>query len=133
MTTNPMKKQPRESTLREKAARAAGGAGRLVEWWGVGRIVAQATADARAEVCARCPLNVPEKLFEKLTGAAAKLFRQAIAWKTKAGLRVPLEKQLRVCEACGCDLKLKVWSPIEVARQGDLSGLDPKCWILKET
>lgn len=59
------------------------------------------------------------------------------AFERKKAMKLHLqgEEQLRICGACGCDLKLKVWEPKELideqmsAKQKE--ALHPSCWILE--
>lgn len=90
------------------------------------------TASLRAQICELCPKNTPETLWEKPKGLLARAARRAFAWKANRNLKLSTDELLGVCEACGCDLKLKVWAPVDVTGKTDKSDLHSMCWILKE-
>lgn len=120
------------------------GTSTLAYWWLQGYPpVAAEEAQRRSEVCATCgpggtacPKNVPEGLFQPLTAAAARAISVAFSAKWKMNLHVDGEAALRTCDACGCELKLKVWTPKEaLMRDGKrpyyFDKLHADCWVRK--
>lgn len=98
-------------------------------FYGEENMVSQKTADARAEICVKCPLNVfPDKKgFLK--------WSDRIAEASTNGKRSAYHNLLGNCEGCSCTLKAKVF----LNGQMNLNKLDamkmleanPKCWQLK--
>lgn len=113
------------------------GAKTLARWLGEGcEPVPQTLADARAGVCGQCPLNVKGDWFDRVTGEIADLVRAEVTAKSAMNLRVPNEDSIGTCDACGCNLRLKVWVPIDTILPGMsdevLGRLEARCWVLKE-
>lgn len=111
----------------------------LAYWWLQGYPpVLPGTAALRASVCKACPMNLPEGLFAPLTAAASRFMANAFAAKWRMNLHVEGEEDLQVCDACGCELKLKVWEPREVIFRagnkvpGYFAKLHADCWVRKE-
>lgn len=104
------------------------------DWLGEGgRPVPSEQAQARADVCLKCPLNRDDGMADWLTRTASEVFKLQIELKNREKLRVHGEKRLFVCQGCSCNLRLKVHVPISFIRETtDQAGLDPACWILKE-
>ena len=90
-------------------------------------------AEHRASVCAECPLNESPNLFEKLVGESVKVVRSAFEKKHEMKLRTSIDRRLKICSACGCETKLKIWQPIELIEQQmteeERKALDKDCWI----
>ena len=63
----------------------------------------------------------------------ARLVQAALALKHNMKLELDEDPKLGICEACGCDLRLKVWVPGEVVmkdgRPDYFEKLHPLCWI----
>ena len=109
------------------------GAEVIWNWLGEGGItVAQEEAQRRANICLNCPgNNVGGILKESL----AEMVKRHIEVKNNLGLRVYGEKSLGECEVCLCQLRLKVWVPIELVKKHMLSdepekfkSVNPQCW-----
>jgi hypothetical protein len=118
--------------------RLRSGASALSYWWLEGEEpVSQDLAQARANICKTCPKNQDPSLFEALTGTAAVAVKKALELKHERRLSVEGENLLNVCEACGCDLKLKVFVPMKVVLRTGLpdyfTDLVPNCWLLSES
>jgi hypothetical protein len=135
---------PAESAgLLKRAGQVAGGLSTLVSWLGKGaQVVTQQEADRRAFVCTTagnrgemCPKNVGGSLVESVIGGVADAIRSAVSLKSHLKLVTQLDDKLGTCDACGCDLTLKVWVPAdEIKRSLTPEILDefvPKCWIRK--
>jgi hypothetical protein len=89
-------------------------------------LVDQETADARANVCAACPLNMPVPGCWRCEGLADWLFRLIGTRKTIHASR------LRQCGVCGCSLKAKLWLPQDAARKVSEGYKFPSwCWLNK--
>lgn len=113
------------------ASNYANGAAILCDWIGSGgNVVDRDVAQARADVCLKCPLHTAKWSFvESVAGA----IKQQIGLKKHLKLRVDGEKKLHVCSVCGCAMRLKIWLPMErIKPDGDeKSKYDPNCWLLK--
>lgn len=106
--------------------------------------VAPEMAEARAVICAMCPMNESADLYESVVGVAARVMRAALRRKHAMKLVTLRDKDLHVCGACGCDLVLKVHAPkevilgpeeppFEVRKLPDyFQKLDARCWIRTE-
>ena len=112
----------------------ANGARTLGRWLGEGHHpVSPEDANARAKVCEACPLNQPGDWFDRVTGAVADFVREEITAKSAMNLRVSNEDKLGTCQACGCNLRLKVWVPISTITgrtpPEEFDELSETCWI----
>lgn len=105
-------------------------------WFGDGgEPVAPEVAQARANVCLKCPMNYKG---DWLWSMATQLAINAQSRLRKImNLKVEGENDLKTCEACGCVIKLKVHVPIShIYRHTTIEQLTkyhPACWIRKET
>lgn len=112
----------------------ANGARTLGRWLGEGHHpVSPEDANARATVCEACPLNQPGDWFDRVTGAVADFVREEITAKSAMNLRVNNEDKLGTCQACGCNLRLKVWVPLSTITgrtpPEEFDELSETCWI----
>jgi hypothetical protein len=129
---------PPQHGRRSAAARVrnvAAGVGILLDWLGGGgEAVDLPVADARAKVCADCPLNQPKDFLAFFTDPVAEKIRKQISIKNEMELATQYDERLHVCTGCGCSLKLKVWCPGEhIAKHtsAEVKGkLDARCWVL---
>jgi hypothetical protein len=81
----------------------------LTSWLGDGaKSVSLSEAGRRARLCLDCPNNVKDGVLVK---TAAGIIRQRLGKKTF------WDKHLGNCAGCGCDLKLKIWTPYVHIRQ----------------
>lgn len=117
----------------ERAKQLANGARVLSDWIGSGaEPVSIELAQSRANVCLTCP-----KLSEikTMTGAVAEKIKDHMAIKNSLDMVVIGEPHLGQCEACGCEMKLKVWVPIAriTPDPEEREKLDTNCWLLSET
>jgi hypothetical protein len=87
-------------------------------------LVKQEEADRRAGICASCPLNQSVGGCWTCRGLAEWIFRLI-------GTRVTAHaSRLRQCGSCGCNIKAKVWLPLDVARKVSEGYKFPSwCWI----
>lgn len=121
----------------KKVTRLVSGVGVLLDWIGSGgHAVDPALATKRANVCVGCPMNQKGGWEHFFTGPAADIIRKQLTLKNEMQLQTTLDKQLSVCDACGCELTLKVWVPLEYVLKKltpEISiKLDPRCWILSQ-
>lgn len=121
-----------------RSAALAAGAKSLTEWIGAGASPeTREVAEARAEVCVKCPLNQPGDLSNFFERGTSEMLREAVAAANQVKLVTRFDKQLGVCEACYCPMRLKVWVPLEHIVKNmsaeTRSSLDPKCWIKNQT
>lgn len=113
------------------------GAKALLQWLGEGgEPVPAGLAEARAAVCAKCPLNRKMELKDFFVHGASELIRRQIEFANECGLSTIVDTDLGICTACGCPLKLAVHVPI-MYKVGQLtadvrSSLDCNCWVLSE-
>lgn len=90
-------------------------------------------AQARANVCLKCPHNVNRPIEEFLKDGAALTAKRLLELKSKMNLRVQGEKSLHLCELCGCVLRLKVHEPLKFILEGSSTeDLIPECWVNQE-
>lgn len=72
-------------------------------------------------------------IWETITAPLANQFRKQLELKGSMKLVVPGEDGLHTCEACLCNLKLKVWCPLpRIMETTPLDDLWEECWIKKE-
>jgi len=111
------------------------GSGILIDWAESSQPpVAQAAADARANVCAACPLNDTAKLEEWLKMPLAIMLKSRINRLDGMGLKVPNPARLGLCKALFSPTPYLVHEPKELItgrmKPGKHDPLDTKCWIL---
>lgn len=91
--------------------------------------VDQNLANARGNVCSRCPYNV------SISGVCAACGHlQNLAAAFTRGRVSSADPFLKACAVCKCSLRVKVWSPVEAISAGTPNtALYPDwCWIPKE-
>jgi hypothetical protein len=114
---------------------AAGvGVATLKDWLGVGGVpVVQDQAEQRASVCKTCPKNKPGNWWDWISREVAHVILSFRRAKAALNLRVKCEEDLHFCEVCHCDLKTKVWVPMErIAKHTSekvWSELPSWCWL----
>lgn len=101
-------------------------------WLGEGmRPVVPEKAQARANVCLKCPKNIDGSRL-KMRDAIAYLVTKTIEYRNHLGMHVEGENALGVCLVCDCVLKLKVHVPIkhiiETTPQSAIDELPDFCW-----
>lgn len=98
-----------------------------------GKPVDQPTAQARANTCLACPLNVEKGLTQLLAEGVASVVHRQMEIRHKLRLHVEGEEKLNICNGCECFLGLKVWVPMKHIRDNiNTTILHPSCWILKQ-
>lgn len=99
----------------------------MADHWFRGKaLVDQTTANARAVICAECPLNVP--VADCGTCEALKRTVKAVT-----GSRVtPVDGNLKACAVCGCFNSAQVWFPLDVLQRhvgpSENAQLANNCW-----
>ena len=120
------------SALLERAAQFTEGAKILTEWLGHGAVtVSPELAQARANVCLKCPQNVKKSFASELIADA---IRVQVAMKKNLKLRVNGEKSLHICDGCGCVLRLKIHVPLKniLPDPEEMNKFQDKCWLKTE-
>lgn len=105
----------------------------IAKWWTQGkfRLVSQEQAEARAAVCAACPMNQDVSFGCFSCKALLALVGQVIGTRKTA-----VDKSLNWCSACGCRISLKCWVPkrvLDAAEAGNSTTYHPSCWRNSET
>lgn len=123
----------------DKARAIRSGAGTYIQsFFGHEGMATQEEADARAIVCAACPLNDTKSSLWSLfvTSAATEIMH---IFEHLHGLKMTtkLDDKLGVCAACLCPMKAKVWVNLKHIKANmppdvvaKLNKDNPKCWIL---
>lgn len=106
----------------------------LSEWLGNGGVVvAKEDAQRRADVCLKCPYNQDGPF---LPFAIAAHIHRTLEIKKHLDLSVVDEDELKTCMKCQCNLRLKVWLPLEDLMKGDgrerLPVFPSHCWLKTE-
>lgn len=137
---------PRRSLRAEAGSVAAGsrflantsaGIKLWIDWFGEGKPVDKPLAEKRAEICAGCPQNDRKgNILEWFTGIAAKEILAIFSALKDLNLSTSKDDVLKVCQACDCPLKAKVWAPLHIIKKhlskDRFDRLDPQCWIRHE-
>lgn len=115
-----------------------GGGETIVEWIKDGaEAVPAPLAEKRAEVCVKCPKNKSGNLLDFFTETVSGAIRRALEDRERMNLSTIYDKDLHVCQACLCPLRLKVHLGLDriLKRlpQESKQALDPQCWILSES
>lgn len=100
-------------------------------------VVSAELAQARGTICSTCPLNITANWWERLSKEPiAEVIKKWIEIKDNARIGVPIEKELGVCNVCGCVLRLKCHEPIkyisEHTEESMMKEFPDYCWITKE-
>ncbi len=104
-------------------------------WFGNGgEPVSIELAQARANVCLKCPMNYKgDWLWSMATQLA---INAQTNLRRLMNLKLEGEQDLKTCEACGCKILLKVHTPIahiyRTISTEQLTKYHQDCWIRKE-
>lgn len=102
------------------------GAVAITEWLGGGaEVVDNSTAQARADICLKCPKHDPNQSSLVLL---AKGVRGVLSVKNDIGLTVNNEDKLGTCTVCGCVLKLQVFEPEVLLKREESEKYPNHCW-----
>lgn len=101
------------------------------------RPVERDLAEARAKVCAVCPLNdISKSLTHYFTEKLAKSLTSLWGMMNDLSLNTSQDAALGVCQACECPMRAKVHVPLKVLdthmTRDQFDKLDPACWIRAE-
>jgi hypothetical protein len=127
---------PRNS-LPASFAKVAAGSRILAEWISSGaEAVVSNVSEARASVCAKCPLNESGDLTSFFTKPASEAIRRVLSLRSEWKLSTSHDEKLGVCSACGCPIKLMVHVPLEWKlkrmSQETKDALHEECWVRHE-
>ncbi len=119
------------------ASRVLAGSRVLAEWISSGaEAVASSVSEARASVCAKCPLNESGDLTSFFTKPASEAIRKVLSLRSDWKLSTSHDEKLGVCSACGCPIKLMVHVPLEWKlkrmSQETKDALHEECWVRHE-
>ena len=122
------------ATIVKRAQQVAGGIETLAGWLGSGaETVTPQVANNRAIICLGCPKNVRGNWVESVIGVVADAIRGTLALKKHLSLATQVDDGLGTCDACGCNLPLKVWVSPGVIRESltedIVRELTPQCWM----
>jgi hypothetical protein len=90
---------------------------------GGGKLVDQEEADRRASICVSCPKH------GNVTGCVG--CRGVLNWSFDllGNRRTQQDANLAQCKVCGCELKVKVWMPLDAISGDAIDGDYPNaCW-----
>ncbi len=114
----------------------ASGAATLFEWDEAGMPhVEPEVAEKRAIICSTCPKNQEGKsITEYFTVPIAEKYNERFQKLESMGLTTSVDSKLKVCSACLCPLRTKVWFPdaliLKRLKPEHRAELDHRCWIL---
>ena len=121
----------------QRARNVVVGAETLVDWITSGaEAVPPPQANARAAICAACPLNEAGDLLKFFTLPVAAAIRRAYNLRRDWKLETAFDERLGVCGACDCVTKLLVHIPL-ATKLAHISApakakLNSSCWITAE-
>lgn len=109
-----------------------------IDWFGEGKPVDIPIAEERARICVACPMNDKKGgVMEWFTGIAAREIMAIFSALNDLNLHTTKDDLLKVCLACECPLKAKVWAPLPIIKKhlskDRFDRLDPGCWIRNES
>lgn len=110
----------------------------LINWLGEGlNPVDPDLAFKRADICSDCPQNGKGDWRHYFTKPVAETIHLQMEMKRGLRLRTEIDAALGVCQACLCELTLKIWVPLAhiTSHMDDETRkrLDPRCWIRHES
>lgn len=112
------------------------GIGLYLSWIG-GRPVKREQAIARGEVCLGCPKHVDGNIGQRFNQEAAKEIMAIFGVLKDLQMTTPLDDRLKICDACDCPMKAKVWPDLKTIkkhlRPDAEAALWENCWIRKES
>jgi hypothetical protein len=108
-----------------------------IDWFGEGKLVDKTVAENRAAICIECPQHATHKgIFGWFVGAAVQEIKAIFSALNDLNMKTSMDEKLKVCKACDCPMRAKVWAPIEIIKRHlskeAFDRLDGKCWIRKE-
>jgi hypothetical protein len=106
----------------------------LKDWLGDGmKPVESPLAKARAKICLSCPMNHGGNWWDAVKSDLADEIRKQIAIKHQLKLKTDYDGFLGTCKVCSCNLRLKVWTPIEHIKSNmpeeTMNAFPAHCWI----
>ena len=88
-------------------------------------LVAPATAEKRAKICANCRSN----MHGICTSCIGNEFFDIFGWFIRAGKKTPYDQALDVCVECGCLLRAKVWVSDATLFELSKHAYPENCWL----
>lgn len=115
----------------------------LRDWLGDGGAVHPMLAEFRAQTCTignggnACPHNKEANWWERnIKMPVARVIKEELELKSGMNLSAKGEDAVHMCAACGCCLKLKIWTPIQHIRNHlsakQLVKTPSYCWMRRE-
>src|SRR6185369_4470054 len=104
-----------------------------IEWFKNGGMpVARELANKRAAICVVCPKHEKGEWY---TVAAGEVIKKTIEVRSDIKLETDYDAQLQSCGVCGCLLRAKVHTPLNVivekTKPEVMAKFPPNCWITK--
>ncbi len=104
-----------------------------IEWFKTGGMpVAKELANKRAAICVVCPRHEKGEWY---TVAAGEVIKKTIEIRADLKLETDYDAQLQSCGVCGCLLRAKVHTPLNVivekTKPEVMAAFPPNCWIPK--
>ena len=101
-----------------------------------GKLVDQNVANERAAICAGCHNNVGSSEVRKACCGGGVATTAALWTARKLIIQQKItdsDRKLLTCGLCGCDLKIKVWIPLQVLGQTkeEANAWPTFCWMKK--
>lgn len=129
-----LRSRPGLAAVGSGSSKIKSGVATLIAWIGSGlKPVDQATANARATICATCEKNVQLEGIQKAIGTMGDILHSIMQAKSELKLTTPHDAQLHQCSACLCVCSTKVWTPTDHIKKGMTpevqAALAAKCWI----
>lgn len=111
--------------------KAAEGAAVPIDWFRSGGMpVSKVLSEKRAAICVACPKNVSANWFVQ---AGAAVVKEVIEFRNDVSLKTTQDDKLKSCEVCGCIMRLKVHTPLEIIVRNTkpemLQKFPDNCWI----
>lgn len=128
-------RHPNPRGVGQAANLAAVGVATLAEMFGADGPVDKATAESRVTVCCECPMNDKGDWTKIFTVPGAVAVRKLLELVKGEQFATSRDSELKICSACGCPLKCKVWTRKEHILKhmpdDDKAALHCDCWITK--
>lgn len=104
----------------------------LLKFMSFRNFASQDEAEARAQICVSCPLNVKPKdkpFYERWAARAAE--------EVVGDRRTKLHDRLFECQGCGCNLRAKVWIGDTIELYAEevalMQSANSECWQAKSS
>lgn len=113
--------------------RAAEGAAVPIDWFrSGGQPVDRELAEHRAKTCIACPKHGAPAWYAETAGI---VIQEIIEARADVKLETSQDDALKGCDVCGCIMRIKVHTPLDVILRGTkpniLAEFPPNCWITR--